>query len=112
MKTTIKISLVAMSLFVAVPLLAGCAGSPTAGSTGQYIDDATITAKVKTELLRAQEVGGWDVNVETFKGKVQLSGFVSSPEEKKKAGELAKNVAGVKSVENDLIVKADRQPQR
>lgn len=109
MKTSIQNILMAMGLIVSLSGLAGCAGTSSSTSTGQYIDDAAITAKVKTELLKTEKVGGWNVNVETFKGKVQLSGFVSSPEEKKKAEELAKNVAGVKSVENDLIVKANRQ---
>lgn len=108
--TLLKGALGAVSL---IAVLTGCAGTSTSSSTGQYIDDATITTKVKTELLRAQEVGGWDINVETFKGKVQLSGFVSSQEEKKKAEELARNVTGVKTVENDLIVKAtDQRNQR
>lgn len=111
MKTILSITALAVTLMVTGPWLAGCAGSATSTSTGQYIDDATITAKVKTELLRAEEVGGWQVNVETFKGRVQLSGFVTSNDEKKKAEQLARNVEGVKSVENDLIVKADK-PQR
>ena len=107
MKPTIRIAALAVCVLVAAPLLAACAANSTRESTGEYIDDSAITAKVKNELLQDKDVSGLQVNVETFRGRVQLSGFVSTHEEKIKAGKLAYNVPGVKSVSNDLIVKTD-----
>jgi len=84
--------------------LAGCAG---AGQTaGAYVDDATITTKVKTKLFDDPQTSGFAISVKTYSGTVQLSGFVSSEKEKARAGELAQAVQGVKSVKNDLIIKA------
>lgn len=96
----------AACLLVAAPILAGCAGTQERASTGQQIDDATITAKVKSQLLADPQVSGLQVNVETFKGQVQLSGYVNSPDERAKAEQIARQVGGVRTVANDLIVKA------
>lgn len=85
--------------------LVGCAGTSKQTSTGEYIDDAAITAKVKTKLLDDKEVGGLRINVETFKGVVQLSGFAKTADEKKRAEELTRTVNGVKSVKNDIVVR-------
>lgn len=85
--------------------LAACAGTPTRESTGQYIDDALITAKVKGKLVESSDVGALAVNVETFRGTVQLSGFVNSESERRKAEELAREVHGVKYVMNDIQLK-------
>lgn len=93
-------------LLVAAPIIAGCAGNQTRASTGQQIDDATITAKVKSQLLADPQVSGLQVNVETFKGQVQLSGYVNSSDERAKAEQIARQVGGVRTVANDLIVKA------
>lgn len=99
----------AVCLMAAVPLFAGCAGTDTQRSTGQTVDDASITAKVKSQLLADPDVSGLQVNVQTNKGQVQLSGYVNSPEERSKAEQIAKQVAGVKNVNNDLIVKSKSQ---
>jgi osmotically-inducible protein OsmY len=108
MKTKSMSSVVAACVLVASPvLISSCASAPTQESTGEYIDDAVITTKVKSALLKHEEVSGLDVGVETFKGRVQLSGFVETQREKTKAEELARGVAGVKSVSNNLIVKAN-----
>lgn len=96
----------AACLLVAAPLIVGCAGNQTRASTGEHIDDATITAKVKSQLLADPQVSGLNVNVETFKGQVQLSGYVNNPDERSKAEQIARDVAGVRTVANDLIVKA------
>ena len=85
--------------------LNGCASSPTKESTGQVLDDSVITAKVKTALLNAENVNSSDISVETFKGVVQLSGFVSSRQEEWRAAGVARKVDGVKSVDNDMQVK-------
>jgi hyperosmotically inducible protein len=82
-----------------------CAGNETRSSTGEYIDDSVITAKVKTALLNSPEVSGLSIDVETFRGEVQLSGFVDTADERTEAGKLAKTVPGVRSVKNDIRVK-------
>ena len=84
---------------------AGCASSPTRESTGEYVDDSTITAKVKAALVKDPIVKALDVKVETFKGAVQLSGFVNTETEKTQAGSLAAAVRGVTAVKNDIVVK-------
>lgn len=83
----------------------GCASTPTQEGTGEYIDDTVITAKVKAAILHEDSLKVSEINVETFKGVVQLSGFVSSSADISKAGEVARAVKGVKSVKNDMRVK-------
>jgi len=84
---------------------AGCAATPTSDSTGQYVDDATITTKVKSALLGDDAVKSFEIKVETFKGVVQLSGFVDTLDQKAAAERDASAVAGVQNVKNSLIVK-------
>lgn len=83
----------------------GCAGNRYKRSTGEFIDDKSIGTKVKTALFKDKEVSGFDVNVESFKGVVQLSGFVDTPDQKNRAGEIARSVTGVREVRNNLVVK-------
>jgi osmotically-inducible protein OsmY len=83
----------------------GCASTSTRESSGQYVDDSVITTKVKAAILDEPSLKVLQINVKTFKGEVQLSGFVDSATNAKKAGEIARSVGGVKSVTNDLIVK-------
>ncbi|MFK3663419.1 BON domain-containing protein [Scandinavium sp. NPDC088450] len=85
--------------------LAGCAGSSTKESTGGYIDDTVITTKVKSALFSDKDVKSNEISVVTFKGRVQLSGFVSSQAIANRAVELTRNVTGVRVVENDMQVK-------
>lgn len=85
--------------------LAACAATPKQESTGEYFDDTTLTTKVKAALLNDPMVSGLAVNVETFKGVVQVSGFVKSAAERARAGELARGVAGVKQVRNDILIR-------
>lgn len=87
--------------------LVGCAGSETSASTGEYIDDRALTAKVKTALIRDDEVQARDINVDTFKGTVQLTGFVDSRDDVRRAEEIAEGVEGVRTVQNDLRLKRD-----
>jgi osmotically-inducible protein OsmY len=75
-------------------------------STGEYIDDKAVTAKVKAALLKDPEIKALQVKVETYNGVVQLSGFVDKPEQISRAGEVAKGVEGVKSVKNDLNLRS------
>lgn len=88
-----------------VTLLAGCTSTSTRESTGQYIDDSVITSAVKGELYSDPDFKVGQISVETYKGVVQLSGFVNSAQAASKAVELAKKVKGVRSVNNSLIVK-------
>lgn len=88
-----------------ITLLAGCAGGSTRESTGEYLDDSVLTTKVKTSILGDSSLKMLQINVETFKGVVQLSGFVDSASAANRAVELARKVRGVKSVNNSLIVK-------
>jgi len=83
----------------------GCAGSRTRESTGEFVDDNVLTAKVKAALFADKDVSGFQVNVETFKGVVQLSGFVDTAAQARKAVEIAKGVSGVKEVKNSILLK-------
>lgn len=83
----------------------GCSSGPAKESTGQYIDSAAITTKVKAAFVKDDELKAFSISVDTFKGVVQLSGFVDSELQVVRAGEVAQSVSGVQSVSNDLIVK-------
>jgi osmotically-inducible protein OsmY len=86
-------------------VLAGCAATRTTESTGQYMDSSVVTAKVKEAIYADPALKMFQISVETFKDGVQLSGFVNSAEVKNRAGVVASQVSGVRSVKNDLIVK-------
>jgi len=108
MKTSTKvIPLLALTLcagsLASLPM--GCSATATRESTGEYVDDSTITARVKTALITDKTVKAGDVTVETFKGVVQLSGFVDTPAQKAQAGQVAGNVRGVREVQNKITVK-------
>ena len=92
------------TLMIAVSL-AACASTSTKEGTGEYLDDTVITAKVKASLINDPTVKASEINVETFKGEVQLSGFVADPADASKAVEIARGVKGVTSVKNDVRVK-------
>jgi hyperosmotically inducible protein len=83
----------------------GCASTRTQEGTGQYVDDSVITTKVKAAILGDPGLKVSEINVETFKGVVQLSGFVSSRDDIRSAVKVASAVSGVKSVRNDMQVK-------
>jgi len=103
-------SLVVLLLAVVATLAAACAATPTQESTGGYMDDSTITAKIKTNLAQDGKVGAMDIHVKTYKGVVDLSGFVNSQSEISEAGLVAGQVSGVKSVHNNLLVKGAVSP--
>lgn len=86
-------------------LMAGCAGTRTTESTGEYVDNSVITAKVKAAILEDPMLKMFQINVETFKGEVQLSGFVDSAEASARAVEITRRVKGVTSVKNSMVVK-------
>jgi osmotically-inducible protein OsmY len=85
--------------------LVACASTSKQESTGEYVDDSVITTKVKALLAEDDFLKSFQISVETYKGTVQLSGFVSSQKAIDKAGEIARSVNGVKTVRNNLIVK-------
>lgn len=80
----------------------GCASTPTQEGTGEYVDDSVITTKVKAAIFNEPTLKSAEINVETFKGVVQLSGFVKYQADMNKAVEIARSVKGVKSVKNDM----------
>jgi len=97
-----------LSFLICVGLIAvfvGCASTPKREGTGEYLDDSAITTKVKAAIFNEPSLKVFQINVETFKGEVQLSGFVDSAQNVNKAGEVARSVKGIKSVKNNLIVK-------
>jgi len=96
-----------VALFMAVTLVSvvGCGSTPKQEGTGEYVDDSVITTKVKAAILNEPALKVAEINVETFKGVVQLSGFVSSQADASKAIEVARGVKGVKSVKNDMRLK-------
>lgn len=95
------------AVFMAVLLVSalGCAGTSQKEGTGEYVDDSVITTKVKSAILHEPGLKSSEINVETFKGAVQLSGFVSSRADINRAVELTRSVSGVKSVKNDMRLK-------
>jgi osmotically-inducible protein OsmY len=93
--------------FMAFALLVvvGCESGPRKEGAGEYVDDSMITMKVKTAILNDPMLKVAEINVETFKGAVQLSGFVSSQSAASRAVDAARTVGGVTSVKNDMRIK-------
>lgn len=92
-------------LLSASALAAACASGPTQESSGEYIDDTVVTTKVKAAIFNEPTLKSTEINVETYKGVVQLSGFVSSPESANTAVRVTRGVKGVQSVKDDMRVK-------
>lgn len=88
--------------------LAACAATDTTRSTGEYTDDTAITARVKLAFVNDEQVSALDIKVETFRGIVQLSGFVESPDLANRAATIARGVDGVKDVRNDIRIRGRR----
>jgi osmotically-inducible protein OsmY len=105
MKTYLPKLISLLALGGALTAFPGCAGTNTKESTGEDIDDSAITAKVKAAFLNDSMVKSGEISVTTFKGKVQLSGFVDNSDQKSAAVKDAKAVPGVQGVEDDLSVK-------
>lgn len=110
-KTSTNKALKAFGLILclgALPLaggLTGCAGNRYTQSTGEHIDDRADSLRVKKSLDSDTQYKYGDVNVQTFKGVVQLSGFVNSRDQKNRAGDLARRVEGIRDVQNNITVK-------
>lgn len=97
-----------MGLLIAVFAVGACSATRTQESAGEVIDDSVLTAKVKTALIDDPVAKAGDVNVESYRGVVQLGGFVDSAEQKTRATEVARSVSGVKEVRNDLRVSSQQ----
>jgi hyperosmotically inducible protein len=95
----------ALVMVLALLFSFGCASTSTQESTGEYIDDSVITSKVKTAIFNEPSLKSAEINVETYKGVVQLSGFVNSQADINTAVVVARGVAGVQSVKNDMRTK-------
>jgi len=104
MKLTKRLATAVFTATVAFTVV-GCSSTPTRESTGEYVDDAAITAKVKAAIFNEPTLKSTEINVETFKGDVQLSGFVAQPADAQKAADVARGIKGVSSVKNDIRVK-------
>jgi len=103
--TTISRKLATFASILLMATALGCASTSKTEGTGEYVDDTVITTKVKTAIFNEPTLKSAEINVETFKGVVQLSGFVSSRDAEAKAVATAKTVGGVKSVKNDMRIK-------
>lgn len=95
----------ALVLATSLVTVVGCASTSTQEGTGEYVDDSVITTKVKAAIFNEPTLKSAEINVETFKGVVQLSGFVAAQASASKAADLARGVKGVKSVKNDIRMK-------
>lgn len=94
-----------LACLVLITAFLGCASTRTKESTGEYVDDSVITAKVKGAFVADPDLKAYQINVETYKGVVQLSGFVNNTNSVTKAAEVARGIKGVTGVKNDIIVK-------
>ena len=106
MKTSLKlIALLALGATGVLSLPTGCAGTSTRESSGEYVDDSAITTKVKAAFVKDPVVKALQVDVTTFKGNVQLAGYVDTAEQKAQAGRVAAGVPGVMNVTNNISIK-------
>jgi hyperosmotically inducible protein len=94
-----------LMLMMLIASFVACASTSKQEGAGEYVDDSVITTKVKSQLAGDDFLKSFEISVETYKGIVQLSGFVDSQKAINKAGEIARGVNGVKSVKNNLNVK-------
>ena len=104
-RTTISRPAVLLCLVAALAQLGGCVSTPRQESTGEYVDDTLLTARVKAALIADPAVRAAEINVESFKGRVQLSGFVSSQAAIDRAETIARSLPGVASVASDMRLK-------
>jgi osmotically-inducible protein OsmY len=100
-----KSSALIVAAVLGTAVVAGCAATSDRASTGQTIDDSVITTKIKAKLIEDPVTKAHEISVETFKGTVQLSGFVESAAEKAQAARIANSVDGVKNVKNSLVLR-------
>jgi hyperosmotically inducible protein len=107
MNLSYRVHLILLGLVLAI--LSACAPSATHRGTGEYIDDAAISTRVKSAFAADPQVKATEVQVETYKGTVQLSGFVDSSESAARAAQLARDIPGVRQVQNSMVIKEQRR---
>lgn len=95
----------ALFLVLSLIIMGGCTVASGQKSAGEFVDDSVITTQIKTALIRDENIRAGEINVETYKGEVQLTGFVSSREAANRAVELARGVKGVTAVRNDMQIR-------
>ncbi|EPY00304.1 BON domain-containing protein [Magnetospirillum fulvum] len=95
----------AISLVAVTVALSGCTVFSGRETTGEYVDDATVTTRVNAQIINDSSLKSSQISVETMQDVVQLSGFVDTARAKERAGEIARNTTGVRSVRNNLIVR-------
>jgi hyperosmotically inducible periplasmic protein len=100
------ISFVLLCAIAGAAGLSGCAVGSGQSTVGQYVDDATITTRVKARFAEDKDVSAMRINVETLKGVVQLAGFATTETEKTRAAQVAREVPGVQTVKNDIVVRS------
>ena len=100
-----KRNIVIFVVLMMIVTFIACAATNTRESAGEYVDDSFITTKIKSQLATDDFLKSFQISVETYQGAVQLSGFVNSQKAVDKAGEIVRGVKGVKSLDNNLIVK-------
>lgn len=105
MKATHRMKIASAGIAAAVLLLSGCAPMQGRETTGEYVDDASISTKVRAQLIQDQSLKAFDISVETMQDVVQLSGFVNSATQKAEAEQIARGVSGVRSVHNNIVVR-------
>ncbi|HEX5222057.1 MAG TPA: BON domain-containing protein [Verrucomicrobiae bacterium] len=105
-RLTIRFLVLFLSIFGVTIFVAGCAGDRYTRNAGEYINDESLDARVTTALNESPEYKLNSVTVQSFRGVVQLSGFVNTPDQRSKAGEIARQVPGVKGVENNITIKS------
>jgi hyperosmotically inducible protein len=105
MKAKDRLNTAGMGIALALMLLGGCAPIEGRETAGQYVDDATVSTKVRAQLVSNQSLKGFDIHVETMQDVVQLSGFVDSLDQKTQAEQIARGVNGVRGVRNDIVVR-------
>lgn len=105
MNNLLRVTCMGIALLGSISAFTGCAGDNSERSTGQYVDDKSIAVRVHEALKDNQEYKFDGVDVTSYRATVQLSGFVDTSAQKSKAGDIAKNVEGVKDVENNISVK-------
>ena len=105
MQFTVKTIKRTLAIGALAAMLSAC-GGPNARSAGEVVDDATINSRIKTAMVASKEVEAREIQIETYNGVVQLSGFADNQQEIDKAGEIARSTPGVKSVKNDIRLKS------
>lgn len=94
-----------LAMFALAVVLSGCTVFSGRETAGEYVDDATVTSRVKAAIFNDPKLKSMEISVETMQDVVQLSGFVDSAQSKSKAGEIAGNIEGVRQLRNNLVIR-------